>query len=219
MSPMSILRGEGPVLGRVGAAALVGVLAAAVCIATGEPRFAPPIGWTVAAAVYVGWTWLLIGRMDPARTQQHATREDPSRHTTDVILTLACFASLAGVGYVLAAGSTKGSASVLSAAAGIVSVVSAWFVLHTVFALRYASLYYRGRPGGIDFNSPGDASYLDFAYVAFTLGMTYQVSDTELTRRQIRATALRHALLSYFFGVVVVATMINLVVSLGSSGG
>jgi uncharacterized membrane protein len=90
-----------------------------------------------------------------------------------------------------------------------------WLLVHTVYTLRYAMLYYAGRDGGIDFNQTTSPRYSDFAYLAFTLGMTFQVSDTDLKTPAIRATALRHALLSYLFGAVIVATMINLVAGLG----
>ena len=66
----------------------------------------------------------------------------------------------------------------------------------------------------MDFNQDEDPTYRDFAYLAFTIGMTYQVSDTNLTDGRIRATALRHALLSFVFGTAIIATMINVVAGL-----
>jgi uncharacterized membrane protein len=92
--------------------------------------------------------------------------------------------------------------------------VLSWAVVHTVYALRYADLYYGGPPGGIEFNQQELPSYADFAYLAFTVGMTYQVSDTALRTGPIRHTALRHALLSYLFGAVIIAVAINLVANL-----
>ena len=76
---------------------------------------------------------------------------------------------------------------------------------------RYARLYHLGPNGGIDFNQHAPPRYSDFAYLAFTIGMTFQVSDTNLQTAEIRATALRHALLSYLLGAVILATTINLV--------
>ena len=69
-------------------------------------------------------------------------------------------------------------------------------------------------PGAVDFNEKDPPAYLDFAYLAFTIGMTFQVSDTNLTTKAIRRIALRHALMSYLFGAVIVALMINVVASL-----
>jgi uncharacterized membrane protein len=88
--------------------------------------------------------------------------------------------------------------------------------VHTVFTLRYAELYYADEPGGLDFHGDGEPTYHDFAYLAFTIGMTFQVSDTEVTAREFRKTILRHALLSFVFGATVIATTVNLVASLRS---
>jgi uncharacterized membrane protein len=94
-------------------------------------------------------------------------------------------------------------------------VALAWASVHTVFTTRYARLYFTGSPGGVDWGGSEPPSYLDFAYLAFTVGMTFQVSDTAVTDRRIRFAVLRHALLSYLFGTVFIATMINLVAGLG----
>jgi len=80
--------------------------------------------------------------------------------------------------------------------------------------LRYARIYYADIPGGVDFNEAHPPQYSDFAYLAFTIGMTYQVSDTTLRNRVLRRTVLVHALISYVFGVVIVAAGINLIAGL-----
>ena len=89
-----------------------------------------------------------------------------------------------------------------------------WGVVHTTYALKYARLYYRGPNGGVDFHDPVEPAYKDFAYLAFTVGMTFQVSDTEINAREIRATILKQALLSYLFGAVILAVTINLLAGL-----
>jgi uncharacterized membrane protein len=129
--------------------------------------------------------------------------------------------SLAAVVVVLIdAGNSSGPAKDLLVGLGIISVVLAWGIVHTVFTLRYARLYYGqprgdGQPrGGIDFNEEDPPRYSDFAYLAFTVGMTFQVSDTSLQTKQMRATALRQGLLSYLFGAVIIATTINLIAGL-----
>jgi uncharacterized membrane protein len=158
--------------------------------------------------------------MGAQATAAHATREDPTRPDSDVILLSAAVASLVAVGFfLLQASSAKGSSQDILAATGIATVALSWFVVHTVFMLRYALLYYTGHDRGVDFNQPTPPRYSDFAYLAFTVGMTFQVSDTDLQSPAIRATALRHALLSYLFGAVILATTINLVAGLGSSSG
>jgi hypothetical protein len=102
----------------------------------------------------------------------------------------------------------------LHAALAVVSVALSWTVVQTVFTSHYARLYYSHPAGGIDFNQEAPPRYGDFAYLAFTVGMTFQVSDTTLQTSALRAAALRQALLSYLLGAVILATTINLVAGL-----
>jgi uncharacterized membrane protein len=178
-------------------------------------------GWDVAALVFSAWTWLMMASMNSSTTAAHATREEPGRAQTDLIVLLASVANLIAVGYVLVqASSAKGSDQDLLAGLGVVSVALSWFAVHTLFSLRYARLYYTGEPGGINFNQKAPAPrYLDFAYVAFTIGMTFQVSDTDLETPAIRTTALRQGLLAYLFGAVTLAATINLISGLATSSG
>ena len=209
---------DGLIAVRGGAALVVGVAAAAAVVASAGWRYGPAVGWIAAAGVFLLWTWAAVGRMDPQRTASHATREDPTSAATDLIVISASLASLVGVGYLLSAGSKTGGDADVAAAVGIASVAAAWLVVHTVFTLRYARLYYLNGSSGIDFNQDDEQpAYVDFAYLAFTIGMTYQVSDTDLKTRTIRATALRQALLSFVLGAVILATTINLVAGLSNS--
>jgi uncharacterized membrane protein len=200
---------------------LVSVAAgAAVAMAVGVPG--PPVlglllGWDTACVVYMIWIWVTILRCDADQTAQRATTTDPDRTVTDVLLLTAAVASLAAVGTVLVqAAQMQGLAEGLRIGLGLASVVLSWALVHTVYTLRYAHLYYDGPDGGIDFNDSGRPTYHDFAYVAFTMGMTFQVSDTSLTSQPVRRAALRHALLSYLFGTGILASTVNLVASLGS---
>ena len=86
-----------------------------------------------------------------------------------------------------------------------------WTVINLVYTMRYARMHYMYR-GGFAFDE--EPSYRDFAYVALTIGMTYQVADTAIRDRRTRRTVLTHALLSYVFGVVIVAGAINLIAGL-----
>ena len=134
----------------------------------------------------------------------------------DTLLVLASIASLAIVGFILVrAASLAGPNRLILAGLAIVSVGLSWTLIHTLFTLRYAYLYFDDTPGGVDFNQKEAPNYADFAYLSFTLGMTYQVSDTAIGSSEIRRTAMRHALLSYLFGAVILATVINLFAGLG----
>jgi len=194
------------------------VLGIAVALVVGNTvgwRFALA-GWVVTAGVYVVWTQLILLGMDAEQTRRWVTREDPTRWVADVVILSASVASLGGVAYVVAAGSHTGARAVEAAVVGILTVVASWFAVHTLFTVHYARLYYSDEPGGINFHDPEQPRFRDFAYVAFTVGMTYQVSDTEIGLTSIRATVLRHALLSYLLGAVILAVTINLIAGLGS---
>jgi uncharacterized membrane protein len=172
------------------------------------------VGWDVAAGVMVTWVLSAVLARSGAATAVIATREDNSRFVTDALLLSASVVSLVGVGFALVkASSQRGAAKATTTGVGVLTVVLAWAVVHTVYMLRYARLFY-AEQGGIDFSGEADPDYRDFAYLAFTIGMTYQVSDTQLTTKSIRRTATHHALLSYLFGTVVVAMTINVVAGL-----
>ena len=172
------------------------------------------IGWNVAATVFIVWVWLIVRGMDGEATARHAVIEDLSRGTADLVLILASVISLIGVGLsLLEASNTEGFTKALVVGLASLSVILSWATVHMVFTLRYARLYYAGG-GGIDFNEDRAPGYMDFAYLAFTIGMTYQVSDTSIASKAIRRTALRHAYMSYLFGTVVVAMTINVVAGL-----
>jgi uncharacterized membrane protein len=203
---------------RVGTAAAVGIVCAIAVGVIWRWPYAPAAGWIVAAIIYLSWTWTLIAHMDAEQTKTHAVRaheEDATRRWSHAVMLLASVASLAGVGYLLLAESST-RADPAAAAVGVMSVAASWFAVHTVFALRYARLYYTGGGSGIDFPHTRDPTYRDFAYLAFTVGMTYQVSDTDLKARDIRATVLSQAMLSFFLGAIVLAVTINLVVGLAN---
>ena len=201
---------------RSGAAAALGLIAAAVVWAPAGAAFAVAVGWIVLTLIYVLWTGLATHRFTPEQTRTHALTEDASSGTVAVILTLAAVASILGVGILLAGARAQGPVPV-EAILGVAVVACSWALVHTVYAVHYARLYYLQAGDAIDFN--GDQpDYHDFAYLAFTIGMTYQVSDTNLNARVIRRAALHHALLSYLLGAVVLACTINLVVQLASQG-
>jgi uncharacterized membrane protein len=197
-----------------------GIIATLVTVFLGNWRYAPSLGWVAGAAVFCTWTWVEIWPLPPGQTAAHATGEDPNRALREVIVLGASVASLGAVGLLLVyAHQEAGLSRAMLALLALVSVAVSWFSVHTIFMLRYARLYYAEPAGGIDFNQAEPPGYRDFAYLALTLGMTYQVSDTNLRNSAVRSTALQHALLSYLFGSIILAAAINLVVSLGTTGG
>jgi uncharacterized membrane protein len=181
----------------------------------GSWAFAPAIGWIAGAGTYSVVVWLTILRLDATETARHATREDPTRATAHALLLLSSVASFGAIALVLVESGSVSDTGSRFALAGIalVTIAASWFLVHVLFTLRYAKTYYV-HGGGVSFNQDEPPAYRDFAYLAFTLGMTYQVSDTNISSSAMRREVLRHALLSFLLGVVVVAATINLVSSL-----
>jgi len=177
------------------------------------------IGWDVAAALYLVWVWTSAGRFDAEETRRFASREDDSRVSAQLLVLGACVVSLVGVGFDLlkASETDSGRGDVLLISAAVLTVVLSWATVHTVFALRYAHEYYARPPvGGIDFKCGPEyePDYRDFAYVAFGIGMTFQVADTDVNDRRVRHTVLIHSLLGYLFGAVILAVTINIVAAI-----
>jgi uncharacterized membrane protein len=200
---------------RLSVAVVAGIVAGALVALPGSWQIGTLAGWDVAAGVYAAWTWATIWHRDAAATARLALREDPGRPIADALLLVASVASMLAVAAAIGAGQSGGSGSRdLRAALALASVALSWAVVQTVFTSHYARLYYRHPAGGIDFNQQAPPRYSDFAYLAFTVGMTFQVSDTSLQTAALRATALRQALLSYLLGAVILATTINLLAGL-----
>jgi uncharacterized membrane protein len=184
-------------------------------------RAAALSGWDLGAAIYLVITWVIIGRANALQTEQMAMREDETRSAAAVLLLGSSVASLFAVGFTLgAAGEEHGGHRLWLIVGALATVMVSWAVVNTVFTLKYADLHYHAATGpssaAIDFGAPPDdqPDYRDFAYLAFTIGMCYQVSDTTLRNRTVRRTALVHSGLSYLFGVVIIAASINLVAGL-----
>jgi uncharacterized membrane protein len=195
-----------------------GLVAGGVLAAAWTPELLPLVTWTVATAVILAWVWWISWPRDAVGTEILAEGEMHTR-STDAWLLLAAVASLGVVAVALVRSSGRQDAvSVASVLLGVVSVMLSWALVNTVFAFKYARLYYLDEPDleGIDFNQDGPPRYSDFAYMAFTIGMTYGVTDTEPTCTAVRRVVLGHALMSYLFGTGVLAVAVNLVTNLGS---
>jgi uncharacterized membrane protein len=196
---------------------VAGLAAGALVAVLAGPRLLPLVSWTVTLAVLLTWVWRVSWPQDPAGTKRLAEQESRTR-SSDAWLLAAAFASLAVVVLALVQSSSQRNATaVASVILSVLSVTLSWALVNTVYAFKYARLYYLDEPdaGGIDFKQAEQPTYSDFAYMAFTVGMSFAVSETEPTSTRIRRIALGHALLSYTFGTGVMAVAINLVTNLG----
>jgi uncharacterized membrane protein len=193
-----------------------GILAAGLAAFAGVPEIAVLLGWSVAASGLLVWVWGISWPRDPEGTKRLAEEEGRTR-VTDTAVLGAAVASLAAVVEGLLRAGTKDAVGVATVVLGVLVVILSWALVNTVFALKYARRYYSGGDGGIDFGQEEPPTYSDFTYVAFTVGMSFAVPDTQIVDTSIRKVALGHALLSYLFGTVVIAVAVNLVTNLGQS--
>jgi len=195
----------------------VGLLVGVALVSVAPWQLAVLAGWDVVGALLLSRVWLRVGRFSADETKDFATREDDSRASAELLLVTASVASLGGAAFGLLKAHQSGpTLEALLTVGSVLTVALSWAVVHTVFTLRYAHEYYAtSRSGGFDFKSGKyEPDYGDFAYVAFTVGMTFQVSDTDIGSRLIRRTVLRHALISYLFGAIIVAFMVNVIATL-----
>ncbi len=162
--------------------------------------------WLTTAAVFITWTWVILGPMGAEDTAAHARREDTTHGWAGFIVVAATLVSLTSA--VLLLFRHNNHALLLGT---IIGVVLSWIAIHTLFAAHYARMYFAEPVGGIDFHQEEPPIYTDFAYVAITIGMSFAISDTDLSGSALRRPALAHALLSYLFGTVIVALVVNLI--------
>jgi len=168
--------------------------------------------WGVAALVIVCVVWIRIYPMDAEQTKANARSEDFSRQTADLAVLVASVASLGAIAYTVArAGNSHGTTKGLLIALALAVVSLSWLTVHTLYLVRYGDQFYSDPIGGIEFNDDEPPDYRDFAYLALTIGMTFQVSDTTLKSKAMRRVAIRHALLSFLFVAVIGALTINTV--------
>jgi uncharacterized membrane protein len=194
-----------------------GLLAAVLAVVAGVPELAVLVGWSVAAGGLLVWVWRISWPRDSEGTKRLAEEEGRTR-VTDTAVLGAAVVSLGAVVEALVRSGSGDAVGVATVILGVLVVILSWALVNTVFALKYARRYYSGGDGGIEFGQEEPPAYSDFAYVAFTVGMSFAVPDTQIVDTSIRKVGLGHALLSYLFGTVVIAVAVNLVTNLGQQG-
>lgn len=174
--------------------------------------------WMGYAATILTTSWIIILSLHPKDMGKYAKLEDSSVTFIFLFIIVSAFTSLFAV--VLLLQSLKGNSPeqiTKHVLLSIASVVISWWLTHTVFTLRYAHLFYSDKgekekfASGLDFPSEPEPDYLDFVYFSFVIGMTFQVSDVEISSRKIRRLAWVHGILSFVFNTVIVALSINII--------
>jgi uncharacterized membrane protein len=180
-------------------------------------------GWDAFALSFLGLAWLRMLGAQPHVLARLARLQHSSRTIIFAFVLCGAVASLATVGFVL--GAAKASTGAMRSAhvlAAVGTVAISWFLVHTVFALYYAYLFYRhdssgkgaAHAGGLDFPGTEQPDYMDFAYFSFIVGMTSQVSDVQIADRTIRRWALLQGLVAFAFNAAILALSINIISSL-----
>ncbi|MET4082338.1 putative membrane protein [Pedobacter sp. UYP30] len=176
-------------------------------------------GWDAFSLALIAIHWEMFFSVDAARTKLRAKIQDETRSEIFLVILIATFAALFAVILVLIDKSLK--AADISVA--IIGLFLSWCLVHTTFTLRYARLFYQDMEesgdktskGGLDFPEDEEPDFLDFAYYSFVIGMTFQVSDVEISSKKIRRLTLLHSLLSFVFNTIIVALTINVLAGLG----
>jgi len=198
--------------------AVIGLAAGVAVGATSDAWLAVLAGIVATETVFVVASWAVLWPLDATETRFNARREDFPVALEEILVVTLALGGLFSVAVLL----IRRDADTSHVAAAVGCALMSWASLHLMYSNRYAVLYYEldptaatagGSTRGIDFNSDEPPTFRDFLYFSYNLGMTYQVSDTAVSRSAIRAVVLRHCLLSYLFGTMVLATTINLVVN------
>jgi uncharacterized membrane protein len=181
--------------------------------------------WDVFALCVLGLAWLTIITTPPHKLHARAQEQDVSRTVIFIFVVMAACAGLFAVGFLFFAnkGVVQRPHFFFHLLMSLVAVVASWMLVHTVFGLRYAHTFY-GDPdgpegplqhaGGLEFPGGRLPDYMDFAYFSFVIGMTFQVSDVQITSREFRKLVLLHGMLSFGFNTVILALTINTVSNL-----
>ena len=179
--------------------------------------------WDTFAFVVLALAWLVIVRTPQPMIRARATEQDISRRLISIFVVIAASVALFAVAFLLG---TNKSAPQPHLTAHLVltlgTVIFSWMLVHTVFGLHYAHVFYGDsdelgqdrHAGGLDFPGHHAPNYFDFAYFAFVIGMTFQVSDVQITSRKLRRLTLLHSVLSFAFNTIILALLINTVSNL-----
>lgn len=172
------------------------------------------VGFDAAALVFLASLGPLFRACDAKAMRANSARNDANRAIVLLVTTVLTIVIMAAiVGEVPLAG--RGDR--LAAATLVATLALTWLFANVVYALHYAHEYYRHDPltgsdrKGLSFPGDEPPDYLDFVYFAFTLGMTFQTADVEMTGRTIRRIAIIHTLAAFVFNIGVIAFTINVI--------
>jgi uncharacterized membrane protein len=177
--------------------------------------------WDAMMISFLTLTWRLMMQATPAMMQKLALKEDEGRWIISIAIAISAWISLVAVGAIPHDKKAATTILVMHVAISILTIVGSWLLVHTIFTQHYAHLYYQGektlaerQSSGLEFPGEIEPDYWDFLYFSFVIGMTGQVSDVNVTSRQMRIWSLFHGILSFFFNTTILAISINIVAGL-----
>lgn len=180
------------------------------------------LGYCAFGLTLLGFYWISFYQTPIKHLQFEAQKEDSSRALIFFLMLLSILGSLLAIVLILASKNDNPRTKLLHIGSAMLGVSIAWFLLHTIYTVRYAHIYYGDsdyeKGTGLSFPAGEDymPDFMDFAYFSFVLGMTFQVSDVSITTKEMRHVALWHSLISFIFNAVIIAATINLIAGLGS---
>lgn len=175
------------------------------------------LSWSTFAFLMSLVSWTTFFTVPDIDLYMETRQQDESGPAIFLIVVFSVCLSLAGI--LLLRKNVSGPAvnKDLHQVISIISLACSWILLHTIFTLHYARLFYADDPSGkkpqlagLTFPEEDKPDYLDFAYFSFVIGMTFQVSDVEITSRLLRRLVLAHGLISFVFNTVIVALTISI---------
>lgn len=174
--------------------------------------------WDVFSLSMLAVSWLTFFHTECINIRKEAKQQDESKVTIFIIVLASVLLSLLSVFILINQQNEAMIQKDMHVPVSIVGVVLSWFLLHTIFTLRYAHMFYsenKSKPvvdaGGLDFGEMREPDYLDFAYFSFVIGMTFQVSDIRVVSRTIRRLVLLHGILSFIYNTSIIALFINII--------
>lgn len=181
------------------------------------------IGWDTFSICMIIMTWITFGITKSEQIRELAKVEDSSRTVIFFIILIATFASFLAVLLLLVTKQQFQATQNSHLTIAIAGMILSWFLIHTIFTLRYAHLFYgddeanpKTHAGGLEFPGDKKPDYLDFAYFSFVLGMTFQVSDVQINSKHLRRIAMLHGLISFGYNTVMIALTINVIAGFGN---
>ena len=181
------------------------------------------MGWDVFSLAMILIDWTTFSTTNTHQIREQARVQDSSRSVVFGIILIATTASFLAVLLILISRHQAGLTESFQLFIAIAAMMLSWFLIHTIFTIRYAHIFYgddintpETHAGGLEFPGNQKPNYLDFAYFSFILGMTFQVSDVQITSKKLRIMAMWHGLLSFGFNTIMIALTINLIAGLGN---